>query len=329
MRGARLGAHVAVALVTGLAGAGCAAGGPAAQSKPAVVFPSREELAQIPSRVPRAEVFGIDDVAVETWSFEAQASSDAAAYEDASPWGDVARDLVKGHPQNLAPSAPLKCAAQELARFHAKNGAMPTEGFRRFVAARCGAVSAGVTPIYWSLTTPAPPPDAQLAPKAEEGFAKHVGAKLGSAHYLLGVAAAREGQRTTAVALLARDEAKLEPGTLVADASRRVTLRGAVRGDYAEIHALVNRGEVSTAPCASDPQVKPPGSRSRASSPRATRSRGSTSSGASRGSCCSTSWPRRSSPRGTATPSRTRRGTRARRRPSRAARTSRARCSRA
>ena len=258
MRGVHLGARVAVAMVTGLGGAGCAAAGPAAQSKPAVVFPSRDELAQIPSRVPRAEVFGIDDVAVETWSFEAQASSDAAAYEDTSPWGDVARDLVKGHPQSLAPSAPLRCAAHELARFHAKNGAMPTESFRRFVAARCGAVTAGITPIYWSVTSPAPPPDDELATKARDGFAKHLAGKVTSGHHLLGVAAAREGQRTTAVAVFSRDDAKLEPGTLVADAGRRVTLRGAARGEYADIHALVNRGEVGTAPCAADPQVKPP-----------------------------------------------------------------------
>jgi hypothetical protein len=223
-----------------------------------VVFPSRDEIARIPSRVPRAEAFGIEDVVVETWSFESQASSDAAAYEDASPWGDVARELVKGHPASLTPSSPLKCAAQELARFHAKNGAMPTESLRRFVAARCGAVTAGITPIFWSVTSPTPHPDAELAPMARDGFAKRLGEKLGAGHHLLGVAAARDGQRTSAVAVLARDEAKLEPGTLAVDASRHVTLRGAARGDFTEIGALINRGEVSTAPCTPDAQVKPP-----------------------------------------------------------------------
>ena len=259
MRGTTLGARVSLALAlgAGLGSAGCATAG-SAPSRPAVVFPSRDELAKIPSREPRAEAFGIDDVAVETWSFESQASSDAAAYEDASPWGDVARDLVKRHPQNLVPSASLRCAAQELARFHAKNGAMPAESLRRFVAARCGAMAAGIVPIYWSLTAPAVPSDEQIAAKAGEGFAKSIGDKVASGHYLLGVGASRDGQRTTAVALLARDEMKLEPGTLVADANRRVVLRGAVRGEYADIHALVNRGDFGTAPCISDPQVRPP-----------------------------------------------------------------------
>jgi hypothetical protein len=237
MRRTNLEAFVAAALCTGMACAGCAAEGPAAPSKPAVVFPSRDEIARIPGQVPRAEVFGIENVAVETWSFETQASSDAAAYEDASPWGDVVRELVKGHPASLTPSSPLKCAAQELARFHAKNGAMPTESLRRFVAARCGAVTAGVTPIFWSVTTPKALPDGELAPKAGDGFAKRLGGKVAAGHYLLGVAAAREGQRTSAVAVLARDEAKLEPGTLAVDASRRVTLRGAARGEFTEIGA--------------------------------------------------------------------------------------------
>ncbi|HEY3816258.1 MAG TPA: hypothetical protein VGL81_03755 [Polyangiaceae bacterium] len=259
MWGINLESRAAGAVAIALACTGCAEGGAAgAASKPAVVFPSRDEIARIPAEVPRAEAFGMADVAVETWSFESQASSDAAAYEDASPWGDVVRELVKAHPANLTPSAPLKCAAQELARFHAKNGAMPTESLRRFVAARCGAVSSGITPMFWSVTSPIPISDAELAPKAGEGFAKRLGVRLQTEHWLLGVASAREGQRTSAVAVLARDEAKLEPGTLTVDASRRVTLRGAARGDFAEIGALVNRGDVGTAPCVPDPRVKAP-----------------------------------------------------------------------
>ena len=259
MRGTTIAASVAVALSLGLACLGCAAaGGPAAASKPAVVFPSRDEIARIPGREPRAEAFGMEDVAVETWSFESQASSDAAAYDDTSPWGDVVRELVKSHPASLTPSAPLKCAAEELARFHAKNGGMPNESLRRFVAARCGAVSSGITPVFLSVTSPRPVPDAELAPKARDGFAKRLGDKVATGHYLLGVGAAHDGQRTSAVAVLARDEAKLEPGALTVDANRRVTLRGAARGDFQEIGALINRGDVSTERCRPDPQVKAP-----------------------------------------------------------------------
>ena len=262
MRGTNPGATLPLALfaaLSSLTSLGClAAGAPAPPSKPAVVFPSRDELARIPSQEPRAEAFGVDDVAVETWSFESQASTDAAAYEDSSPWGDVVRDLVKAHPASLTPSSPLKCAAQELARFHAKNGALPTESLRRFMAARCGAVSAGIAPIVLSVTAARVAPDAELAPKAREAFDRHLVGKYARGHYLLGVASAREGQRTSAVAVLARDEAKLEPGSLTVDASRRVTLRGEARGEYEGIVAMVNRGQVGTAPCVADRQVSAP-----------------------------------------------------------------------
>jgi hypothetical protein len=244
-------------LIAGLASGGCAAG-PAQASKPAVVFPTRDEIAQIPSQVPRAEAFGIDDVAVETWSFEAQASTDAAAYDDASPFGDVVRDLAKRYPASLSPSAPLRCAALELARFHAKKAALPTESLRRFVAARCGAVTSNVTPVYWSVETPAPVADEALAPKVRDGFVGRVAGRFAAGHYLVGVGAARDGKRTSVVALLAPDETRLEPGVLTVDANRRVTLRGASRVDFAEIGALINRGDVGTAPCTSDPQVTPP-----------------------------------------------------------------------
>jgi hypothetical protein len=267
MRGLHLDVHAAgaapaphswrAALAVGLACAGC--GGAAAQpSKPAIVFPSRDEIAEIPSQVPRAEAFGIEDVAVESWSFESQAASDAAAYDDTSPWGDVVREIVKSHPDNVSPSAALRCAAQEIARFHAKNGAMPNERLRRFTAARCGATTTGITPVYWSVTSPAPVPDDELAAKVRPGFATRLGGKMAAGHYLIGLAAARDGQRTTAVAVLSQDKARLEPGALVVDGNRRITLRGAARDDVADIIALINRGDASTAPCRPDPQVQAP-----------------------------------------------------------------------
>lgn len=236
---------------------GCGTPG-AAASKPAVVFPSRDDLARIPSRSARAEAFGTDDVVVDAWSFEAAAASDAAAYDDPSPWGEVARRLVKGREASATPSAPLRCTAQELARFHLKNGGMPTESLRRFTAARCGAVTTGISPLFWTTTTPSPITDDELASKAAAAFDKRLGAKLGAGHHLLGVAAARDDKHATVVAVLAEDEARLEGGSLAVDASRRVVLRGAVRGDCVDIHAMINRGDVGVASCAGDPTVRPP-----------------------------------------------------------------------
>jgi hypothetical protein len=240
--------------------AGCAAPGAASApaSAPAVVFPSRDDLARIPSREPRAEAFGKDDVAVEVWSFESAVAIDGASYEDGSAWGDVARELAKGHEATTTLSPALRCAAEELARFHLKNGGMPTESLRRFMAARCGAVTTGMVPVLWSATMSGPVSDAEIASKVSGGFAKRLAERLGAGHHLLGVGAARDAQHVTAVAVVAADEARLEGTTLAVDASRRVVLRGAARGDFAEIGAMINRGDTGVAPCEADPSVRPP-----------------------------------------------------------------------
>lgn len=241
-------------------GLGCVAGSAegGAASKPVMVFPSRDDLAKLPTLPPLPEAFGTSDVPVDAWSFESPATTDGATYEDASPWGEIARELAKAHPSTTALSASMRCTAQELARFHVAKHAMPTESLRRFMAARCGAASAAYAPAVWSVTLPTPTTDEELAPKARDGFAKMLAARLERGHHLLGVAAARDGQRVSIVAVDAQDEARLEPGSLSVDASRQVTLRGEVRGEFTQIGALINRGDVGTAPCVSDPTIKPP-----------------------------------------------------------------------
>jgi len=88
---------------------------------------------------------------VDAWTFEAQVASDTAAYEDPSPWGGLAHDLVRGHDATASLSPALRCAALELARFHAQKNAMPAESLRRFVVARSGAATTAINPLYLSL----------------------------------------------------------------------------------------------------------------------------------------------------------------------------------
>jgi hypothetical protein len=252
-----------LALSTGclaLSGVACAPapGAAAPPSVPTVVFPGREEIAKIPSVTPRLDAFDTSAVAVDTWTFEAAAASDASSYDDTSPWGDVARQLAKGHEGSVLLSPAMRCTAIELARFHAKNGALPTESLRRFMAARCGSVATTFAPAFWSVTTKTAPSDEELASRAQAGFLKMLGERLAMGHRLLGVGTARDGERITAVAIVAEDEARLEPGSLGVDQARRVTLRGSARGDYAAILALINRGDAGDAACLSDPGVKPP-----------------------------------------------------------------------
>jgi hypothetical protein len=249
---------VAAAIVLALA-CGCEASATtAAPSKPAVVFPTRDEVAKLPSLPPRVEAFGADDVIVDSWSFESPIGSDGTAYDDSSAWGDLARRIAEQHAATTALSGPLRCAGQELARFHLQKHAVPAESLRRFVVARCGATVANVYPMVWYATAPRSMTDEELAPKVRDGLAKFLDERLATGHSLLGVGAARDEQRISVVIVVAQDLARIEPGLRSVDASRHVTLRGSARGELATLTALINQGDVGTARCSPEPGVAPP-----------------------------------------------------------------------
>jgi hypothetical protein len=237
---------------------GCVAGGPAAVSQPAIVFPSHEQLDQLPARAPAREAFGADAVAVDTWTFESVPAPDAAGYDDASPWGDLLREQVKAHAQTVALSPPLLCTARELARFGAKKQAVPAESLRRFMAARCGVVTSTMTPFVTTGAVPASVPDAQLLSSFRKQLAQAFDQHLNEGHYLVGLAEARDGGHAAIALAIAQDNVRLEPGSRAVDAKHQVTLKGGVRGDFVEIGGMVNRGDASAVPCESEEGVRPP-----------------------------------------------------------------------
>jgi len=245
---------VAAALVACLVG--CATSG--TQSTPAVVFPSRTELASIPSQPARVEAFGTSDVPVDTWTFDTPVPGDGAEHDAAGAWGQVARELQGAHATTTVLSAALQCTARELARFYADKRAMPTDSLRRFMAARCGAATSGPSPLVWGLEGAAGMPDEAIAARAREAMAPALASRLGHGHHLLGVDGFRDAKGAYVVAVTSEDVARLEPGSLAVGADRRVVLRGASRDELETISALINRGDAGTAPCEADPRVKSP-----------------------------------------------------------------------
>jgi hypothetical protein len=249
----RLATTLAVAIAL-LAPPGCASSG----SQPAVVFPSQDEVANIPARKARPEAFGTEAVAVDAWTFESLPLPDAAAYEDSSPWGRLLREQVSAHSGTTTLSPPLRCTAQEIARFHLAKNALPAESLRRFIAARCGAVVPALMPAVVSAPVPASMSEEQIAATFRANLATLFDERLRGGHHLVGLAAARGVDRISMATVIAEDESRLEPGSRSVDAKRQVTLRGGVRGEFGEIGALVNRGDYGTAPCVSDGGVRPP-----------------------------------------------------------------------
>jgi hypothetical protein len=230
-----------------------------APSKPAVEFPSREQVQRIPPKKARPEAFRADEVAVDTWTFDSLPAGDDAPYEDASPWGDLMRELASAHKSRLALSAPLRCAAQEMARFYLKNHAPPAENLRRFMAARCGVVQTRVAPAASLTPVPAAVGDDELATHSRDMLRKLFEAELPPAgRALAGFAVARDANGAALVALVAPDDVRLQAGSRGVDANHRVTLRGAAQGEFTSIRALINRGDLGAQPCESDPGVQPP-----------------------------------------------------------------------
>jgi hypothetical protein len=227
-------------------------------SQPAIVFPSHEEVARLPVRKPRAEAFGADAVSVDAWTFESVPIPEGSAYDDSSPWGDLLREAVKAHATSTALSPPLACAAGELARFHLKKAAFPAESLRRFMAARCGAFQASLTPLIYSVPTPPGISDERLAGEFRGELAKLFAGALREGHHLVGLAAARSAERASIVMIAADDSVRLEPGSRSVDDKRQVTVRGGVRSEFVEISAMVNRGPMGTAPCAPVEGARPP-----------------------------------------------------------------------
>ncbi len=229
-----------------------------ASSTPAVVFPTRAEIARIPAKPARPEIFGAKDVAVDEWSVESSPLPSDAPYDDPSPWGTLLRDLVKTRADSVSLSPAMRCAASEIGRFHVKNRALPVERLRRFILARCGGETPNLAPFVWFVDAPPGVSDEAIIARARDALANAIEEPLAHGHHQVGLAVARDAKHVSVVLAIGEDEARLEPGARTVDATRHVTLRGTARGEYAHIAALVNRGEFGFSRCENDPRVAPP-----------------------------------------------------------------------
>jgi hypothetical protein len=251
-------AHAAGAalLLAFASGCGAAAGAP---SKPAVVFPSRAELAAIPSKPVSAAAFEADSVRVDRWEFQSPpARADEPPYDDASPWGGVAREVAARHKGAARLSGGLRCAAEEMARFYLERGALPTESLRRFMIARCGASFPEAAHSVVTVDAAAQMTEEALAHGAEPLVQKGLDKLIHARHVAIGVGAARKGDRAAVVSLIAADDLQLEAGSRQADAKGLVVVRGSIRGEAAAISGTMNKGDFDVASCESDKRVAPP-----------------------------------------------------------------------
>jgi len=260
--------RVAVLLLTvsTVACAGAAAEN-AEPSHPVAVFPTQAELQAIPAAKVAPEAFDLDNVQVESWNYESATSAAGAdvPYDDSSPWTALLKDAVGAVPAGRARlSAPLRCAAEQAARFHLKHGKLPSRSWQRFTVARCGSAAPLPVSVAWSSDVPREVTDAQLvdAFRKTNGFAlaNAFGAPGGpDAQMAVGLAAVREGNRLGIGFVVARDTVRLDGGSLQADGRRRVNVRGTLRAENTEaIMGLVNQGKYGVRECVNDARAAPP-----------------------------------------------------------------------
>ena len=117
---------------------GCGASGP---SRPAVEFPTRAEVAELPSKKAPIAVFGTTDAHADEWAFEAARAGQAAAAAPATPWG---RDPPPTSPSRRSQAHAIGHAlrVRRAGRRALPPGSprrSPGEELRRFTIARCAA----------------------------------------------------------------------------------------------------------------------------------------------------------------------------------------------
>jgi hypothetical protein len=238
-------------------GAGIGGTGPVAPSKPAVVFPTRAELARVPAQAPRVDAFGTSDIVADTWTIEDPIPA-AAPYDDASPVGSLARQLQSAHGSSVRLSVPLRCASREIARFFVKRRGLPDEGLRRFIVARCGGDAPLVAPAAWGIPAAPSISDADIVARGSADITRLVAKQLERGDHELGVAMVREAGMAAIVAVVAPKSVDLEPGSRAVDATRKMVLRGTARRDVASVFAFANRGDFGVSPCEENRRVEAP-----------------------------------------------------------------------
>jgi hypothetical protein len=226
-------------------------------SKPAVPFPSRDEIAKLPSLPPSVDALGSTDVAADAWAVEG-APAPSQPYDDPSVAGAFARDLQGHAGGKVTLSSPLRCAAHELGRFFIQHRGLPNDSLRRFIVARCGGEVPMVFPVAWGVTAPPSVTDDKIVARARLQMEGMVAKHLVQGESELGLALVREKGEAALVAVVAQKVADIEPGPRSVDAARKLTLRGSVGKDVAAVQGLANQGEFGVARCDLEPTVMLP-----------------------------------------------------------------------
>jgi hypothetical protein len=216
------------------------------------VFPSKADLDEVMTEQTK-HVPAMKTVALPSWTIKTAVPVPNAPYPTETAYDRYFLQAADG----AKPSAPLRCAALESARFYLEAGGMPDDGVRRYVAARCGSTLPGLQFSSMTGTFPDSMSDDQIVAGQKKALDDLMtSARLGAAN-VAGFGVARKSGKAALVLFSGRPVAAVDDFTpLVEGAS--VTLSGHVSGDSAFAHAVITQGNAGVAVCEGDPAVALP-----------------------------------------------------------------------
>jgi hypothetical protein len=241
----------ALFLLAGLASCGGASTG---------AFPSRGEIDTI-AAAPLPSGGGLDDRSVDVPSWQLHGAPaeaiEVATANDPTPWGAMLASAAGARPGLVVASQAMACVAREAAAFVAERGALPAQPVRRFIAARCGAVSTDVWLSSQAGSVPAAVQEAEIVQKWGPQVQSMVQEGLQGGSRFAGVGYARLNDRAAVVLATSQRRAHVERTPVVA-ANGMFVLRGELLAPAAHIEALVTRGRFGYAECMLDPNAALP-----------------------------------------------------------------------
>lgn len=244
---------------TGFAGfvlcVGCGGGG---VGKPIAQFPSNEQLQQVASRQAKP-VAPLPTVDVERWQLQTLPPPlNAVGYPRENVWDQKLIDAAARRGQAARPSAELRCAAQETARFYVTHGGYPDDGLRRHLVGRCGSTLGSVGLQTVTGAVPDTTSEAELEQNLQTAVSDMLDQQLsGGGARDIGLGFARGNGRAAVVVYAGVALGRLRGFSPVVQGNS-VTLTGELDTDAALALGLVNQGAYGVTFCEPDRSLKLP-----------------------------------------------------------------------
>ncbi|MBL8685806.1 MAG: hypothetical protein JNK05_41910 [Myxococcales bacterium] len=233
----------------------CSDGASSAQRRSA--FPTRTQIQRLLRRASRMRPTAPvrTSSSLDRWTLEGPLPDrvSGASVQPTDPWSSFVREQLGE--RALPFTSELQCAAREIGRFVAQQGASPAGDVQGFIVARCGVTTANIAVGSLSATMQGSSESQLLAELRRRGSSLIEAPPDGATR--MGVAFHRQGERAQLTVLYANSLLELAPYSMI-PSSGRVELRGKLETPARSLTALVTDGANETRRCDVDRTVSLP-----------------------------------------------------------------------